>query len=76
MAKGHEGAVKQLEKHSAAWSCSCIKCECSPSLARSAKIDRSLLQNKAGYVQADENIGKMGEGISKAEMRSTTRTLM
>lgn len=87
MVRNDEGAVKQLEEHSAAASCSCTRCNSSPSHAaielitskkglspRNANIAQTPRQNKAGYVQVNENTERTSEGISGAKMRSTTRT--
>lgn len=88
MVKNDEGAVKQLEKHSAAAaSCSCTRCNSLPSHAaielmtskqglspKSANMAQTPRQNKARYVQVNESTERTSEGICGAKRRSTTRT--
>ncbi|MCJ1422662.1 hypothetical protein MMC29_000542 [Sticta canariensis] len=87
MDKKERDAGKQLEECSAAASCSCTRCDYSPSSvavgivttkkgpsARSANITRNPLQNRAGCIHVDKNKEETSGGISAAKMRSTIGT--
>lgn len=87
MVKKDRDAGKQLEECSAVASCSCPRCDYSPSQVavgivttkkgpsrRSTNITRNPLQNTAGYVHVDKNIEETSGGIFAAKIRSIIGT--